>query len=357
MAPTAASSTKPLPSKISSIKDLAESHGLASIPSDFHTLADRRDQVADDGLAASIPVIDLSLLASPDPQLHAHALQQLAEAAAEWNFFMIINHGISESLLQDVMNKSLEFHNLPVEQKNEFLDQGLFAPIRYGTSSHSQAETVHYWRDYLRITTFPEFNFPHKPTGFRELGFEYSRQIRRVVKVLLQGISESLGLEPNAISDFSGFDRSGFQKFQANLYPPCPRPDLALGLPPHTDNGFFTILTQNGIGGLQVKHDGKWVNVNPLPNCLLAIPGDQLELVSNGRYKSIWHRAMVNTRVTRVSLAVANGPPLDKEMGPVPQLLKKEKPLFKSVRYRDYILLQQKARCVEGRALDDLRIN
>lgn len=115
----------------------------------------------------------------------------------------------------------------------------------------------------------------------RELGFEYSRQIRGLVKVLLQGISESLGLDPNAILDFTGFEHSGFQKFQVNLYPPCPRPDLALGLPPHTDNGLFTILTQNGICGLQIKHDGKWVNVNPIPNCLLVLPSDQLEVCSS----------------------------------------------------------------------------
>lgn len=83
------------------------------------------------------------------------------------SYLQIVNHGISESLLQDVMNKSLEFHNLPLEEKEEHLDQGLFAPIRYGSSSHSQSETAHYWRDYLRVTTFPQFNFPQKPEGFR----------------------------------------------------------------------------------------------------------------------------------------------------------------------------------------------
>lgn len=78
--------------------------------------------------------------------------------------------------------------------------------------------------------------------------------------------------------------------------------------------------------------------------------------MSNGRYKSIWHRAVLKSGVTRVTLTMANAPPLDKEMGPLPELLKKEKPAFKSVVYRDYILLQQKARIVEGRALDNLRI-
>lgn len=111
----------------------------------------------------------------------------------------------------------------------------------------------------------------------REVGFEYSRKIIGVARKLLQGISESLGLESNSIIDLSGFD-SGFQLFAVNLYPPCPQPDLALGFPSHSDLGFLTFLIQNGIGGLQIKHEGKWVNVNPISNCLVVNIADQLEV-------------------------------------------------------------------------------
>jgi isopenicillin N synthase-like dioxygenase len=111
----------------------------------------------------------------------------------------------------------------------------------------------------------------------REVGFEYSRKITVVARKLIQGISESLGLESNSIIDSSGFD-SGSQIMAVNLYPPCPQPHLALGLPSHSDVGFLTFLIQNGIGGLQVKHEGKWVNVNPLPNSLVVNIGDQLEV-------------------------------------------------------------------------------
>ena len=109
------------------------------------------------------------------------------------------------------------------------------------------------------------------------MAYEYSRKTREVTRTLLQGISESLGLEATALEDYTGFD-SGLQVFVVNLYPPCPQPELALGLPPHTDNGLLTLLYQNGVGGLQVKHDGKWVNVDPLPNCLIVNVADQLEV-------------------------------------------------------------------------------
>ncbi|KAI9096803.1 hypothetical protein K1719_025982 [Acacia pycnantha] len=87
-------------------------------------------------------------------------------------------------------------------------------------------------------------------------------------------------------------------------------------MPPHTDHGLLTLLYQNGIGGLQVNHDGRWVNVNPLPNCLIVNTADQLEALSNGRYKSIWHRAVLNNKDTRLSIVVANGPDLEEEIAP-----------------------------------------
>lgn len=78
--------------------------------------------------------------------------------------------------------------------------------------------------------------------------------------------------------------------------------------------------------------------------------------MSNGRYKSVWHRAVLNAGKTRVTLTVANGPALENEVGPAPALLEKEEAEFKRIKYRDYVFLQQEARCAEKRALDDLRI-
>lgn len=79
----------------------------------------------------------------------------------------MINHGIPESLTQEVMSKSLEFHNLPLEYKNQFADKGLFTPIRYGTSYNVDGERARYWRDYLKSTTHPTFTFPEQPTGYK----------------------------------------------------------------------------------------------------------------------------------------------------------------------------------------------
>ncbi|KAI4337941.1 hypothetical protein L6164_016303 [Bauhinia variegata] len=354
MAPAATVPSKFPASNISSIKTFAESNGDAPIPSTFYSITEPPDDVARD-LAASIPVIDLSLLNSDDPQLHFKAVQQLGKACQEWGFFMITNHGISENLMEDVMNKSNEYHNLPLEERKEFANKGYLEPIVHGTSFFPQAETANYWRDYLRVITHPQFNFPHKPQGYKELAFEYSRKIRGVARILLQAISESLGLEADAIIESTDFD-SGLQIFFVNLYPPCPQPDLSLGIPPHSDHGLLTLLTQNGVGGLQVKHHGKWVEVDPLPKCILVNTGDQLEVVSNGRYKSVLHRAVLNNRDTRISVVLVNGPALDKDISPAQGLLEKEKPLFESRTYNDYVQDMRKSKFADKSALSEIRL-
>jgi isopenicillin N synthase-like dioxygenase len=86
-------------------------------------------------------------------------------------------------------------------------------------------------------------------------------------------------LEPDYLDKALNVESEGLQIFIANLYPPCPQPELALGMPPHSDHGLLTLLIQNGITGLQVqRRNGKWVNVNAIPNSLLFNTGDHLEV-------------------------------------------------------------------------------
>ncbi|KAL2339622.1 hypothetical protein Fmac_007562 [Flemingia macrophylla] len=122
----AISSSEPEPkvhaSEISSIKVLAESKGTSLIPSTYHSMKEIHDDVSDE-LEASIPVIDFSLLSSHHPQVHANIKHQLGKACAEWGFFMLTNHGIPEKLMEEMMNKSREFHDLPIEEKEGQINQ------------------------------------------------------------------------------------------------------------------------------------------------------------------------------------------------------------------------------------------
>lgn len=112
----------------------------------------------------------------------------------------------------------------------------------------------------------------------REVLLEYSKRTREVARGLLNGILSSQGLDQSYAAKALKLE-SGLQIFAANLYPPCPQPELAIGMPPHSDHGLFTLIINNGVAGLQIKHKGKWVNVNnTLPNSILVNTADQLEV-------------------------------------------------------------------------------
>ena len=61
-------------------------------------------------------------------------------------------------------------------------------------------------------------------------------------------------------------------------YPHCPQPDLTMGLASHTDPTVLTVLLQNHVPGLQVKHGDEWVDVKPVPGGLIINAGDFLQV-------------------------------------------------------------------------------
>lgn len=62
-----------------------------------------------------------------------------------------------------------------------------------------------------------------------------------------------------------------------------------------------------------------------------------LQVVTNGIYRSIEHRATVNSEKERLSVATFYSPKLEGEMGPAPSLITPEKPaLFRRIGVADY---------------------
>jgi len=64
-----------------------------------------------------------------------------------------------------------------------------------------------------------------------------------------------------------------------NYYPPCPQPELTLGLSSHSDPGGMTVLlADDRVRGLQVRRRGAWVTVHPVPDAFIVNVGDQIQV-------------------------------------------------------------------------------
>ncbi|KAF8391143.1 hypothetical protein HHK36_023444 [Tetracentron sinense] len=141
----------------------------------------------------------------------------------------------------------------------------------------------------------------------------YSSELKNLAMNILERMAKALKMEAKEMRELF---EEGWQAMRMNYYPPCPQPELVIGLTPHSDAVGLTFLLQlNEMEGLQIRKDGRWVPVKPLPDAFIVNIGDILEIESNGAYRSIHHRPTVNSVKERLSIATFLSPNLDGEIG------------------------------------------
>lgn len=106
---------------------------------------------------------------------------------------------------------------------------------------------------------------------------DYSDEMEKLADKVLELISESLGLRKSCIKDVVG---EFSQNITVSYYPKCPQPELTLGLQSHSDFGAVTLLIQDDVGGLQVFKDGDWITVQPVPDAIIVLLGDQTQVLT-----------------------------------------------------------------------------
>ncbi|KAK2657827.1 hypothetical protein Ddye_010879 [Dipteronia dyeriana] len=300
-------------------------------------------------LSSEIPIIDLSLLSKGEKE----ELNKLDRACKEWGFFQVVNHRVAKKVLQDMKDATAEFFALPLEEKNKYAMppddiQG------YGHAYVVSEEQTLDWSDALILVVYPaqyrKLKFwPSTPKGYKDIFEAYSKGVKDVGVELLLSFSTIMGMDQDALL---GMHKELVQALRVNYYPECSRPDRVLGISPHSDTSTITILMQeHDKHGLQIKHNGGWVPVKPVPDALVVNVGDVIEILSNGKYKSIEHRAVTNESKARISYASFLVPRDDVEIEPLDHLVDTQstKKMYKKVVYGEYLRSSMKRR-LEGKA-------
>ncbi|XP_057812542.1 2-oxoglutarate-dependent dioxygenase 19-like [Salvia miltiorrhiza] len=330
------------------LKAISDSSSSKSVPSKFNFSNERSAFTCD-----SLPTVDFSALVGGDPHQRSKAVHDLATACREWGFFILVNHGVPESLVEAMFRAVKEFFNLPKSEKKQYEAKSASDPIKCGNfnvaNTSNQSFTL--WRDYLKLYVHPNFHCPHQPQLLRDVVSEYTQITRKLASKLIEAVCEALELNQRYVGEILKMD-SSFQMFATNYYPRCPQPDEAIGIPAHTDPGLFTFLIHNGVAGLQIEHDGKWFNADSPRNSILVNAADQLEIFTNGRCKSVKHRAVVNEERERISIVVANGPSGEAVVGPAAALVEKDGgAMYNAMKYEEYVESQLTNTRVGGKSL------
>ena len=284
------------------------------------------------------PVIDLSKLNGDE---RSSTMEMIKDACENWGFFELVNHGITPELMDTVERLTKEHYRKCMEQrfKEMVASKGLEAV-------QSEVSDID-WESTFFLRHLPESNISEIPDleeDHRKAMKEFALELEKLAEQLLDLLCENLGLEKGYLKKaFYGSKGSPTFGTKVSNYPPCPKPDLIKGLRAHTDAGGLILLFQDDkVSGLQLLKDGQWVDVPPMKHSIVINLGDQLEVITNGKYKSILHRVLAQPDGNRMSIASFYNPGSDAVIYPAPALVEKEAEeiqLYPKFVFEDYMKL------------------
>ncbi|XP_037407789.1 gibberellin 20 oxidase 2-like [Triticum dicoccoides] len=277
----------------------------------------------------AVPVVDVGVLRNGDAAGLRRAVAQVAAACATHGFFQVSGHGVDDALARAALDGASGFFGLPLAEKQRA--RRVPGTVSGYTSAHADRfasklpwkETLSFGFhdragaapvvvDYFTSTLGPDY----EPMG--RVYQEYCEKMKELSLRIMELLELGLGVEKRGY--YRDFFADSSSIMRCNYYPPCPEPERTLGTGPHCDPTALTILLQDDVGGLEVLVDGDWRPVRPVPGAMVINIGDTFMALSNGRYKSCLHRAVVNRRQERRSLAFFLCPREDRVVRPPPGL-------------------------------------
>ncbi|KAL2929850.1 Protein DMR6-LIKE OXYGENASE 1 [Bienertia sinuspersici] len=303
---------------------------------------ERRPNLAE-VLRDKVPIIDLGKNDTNG------LVEEIAKACEEYGLFLIVNHGVPLELCENMLSAVTDLFYQPPQIKALLVSDDPDKDVRICNhyrkveeKGDQKSKRFSMWSEVFKHSWHPSDDsfadlLPSNPPNYRRVVTAYAREIGILMSQLLSLMSQGLGLKGDVLQHRLG--KNPLFRVQANYYPPCSNPNLTLGLGVHTDRDALTVLLPtSNVEGLQIMKDDKWIVVDPIPNALVVNIGDQLQVLSNGRYKSVLHRVVTNEHQSRVSIAMFYGPDKDAYIGPVEDLINNPHPqLYRNYFFREFL--------------------
>ncbi|KAK9132269.1 hypothetical protein Scep_011797 [Stephania cephalantha] len=255
--------------------------GITKLPQIFVTPPDRINEKKRSGECKDfdVPIIDLEVIicdmGREAGRERKEIINQVKDAAETWGFFQVVNHGIPMEVLDEMLKAVRMFHEQPKEERSKFYSRDVMRKVRYNCNFDLYNSEAANWRDTVGCIVDPgPLNQEELPLAFRNILMNYSKHASKLGNALFKLLSEALGLGPSHLHDMGC---SEGHLILGHYYPPCPEPQKTLGCSKHSDKDFLTILLQDQTGGLQVLHQGEWIDIIPVHGGLVINIGDLLQ--------------------------------------------------------------------------------
>ncbi|XP_042482480.1 gibberellin 2-beta-dioxygenase 2-like [Macadamia integrifolia] len=281
------------------------------------------------GGGGHVPVVDLS-------RMRTQVREMIMKACQEYGFFKVVNHGVPRDIIARMENEGFDFFRRPVPEKEI---AGPANPFGYGSKNigfNGDVGEV----EYLLLHTNPlsvsqaSKAISSDPSNFSSVVNDYIDAVRDLACEILDLMAEGLRVPDKSVLSSLIRDVDSDSLIRLNHYPSSSTRDtkehrVRVGFGEHSDPQILTLLKSNEVGGLQISlEDGVWVPVPPDPSSFCVNVGDLLQVLTNGRFVSVRHRAMTSssTRKSRMSMVYFGAPPLHKCISPLPETITAERP-------------------------------
>ncbi|KAL3532523.1 hypothetical protein ACH5RR_006044 [Cinchona calisaya] len=264
-------------------------------------------------ISAALSYIDLS---SSDIQ---NSVSLLRQACLDSGFFYVVNHGISQELMDEVFAQSKRFFSLPHKEKMKILrnekHRGYTPVLDECLDPVNQIHGDYKEGFYIGVEVpqgDPEAEKPfYGPNlwpmadilpGWKETMERYHREALEVGRALARIIALALNLDGSFFDqpEMLGKPIANLRllRYEGKMSEPT---NGIYGAGAHTDYGLLTLLATDDVVGLQIckdkhTHPQIWEYVPPVKGAFVVNLGDMLERWSNCIFRSTLHRVLGNGR-------------------------------------------------------------
>ena len=290
-----------------------------------------------------LPVVSFSDLQAGGRD--SRAAETMHRACCESGFFYLSDFVTESAIIRETEEQMRWFFSLPKQQKrqlqrNEDNSRGYY-DNELTKNTRDMKEVFDF--GYVPTPDLPDDDLANRdqdgwnqwPDGERGVKFKtilnrYYEHCGFVALGLLQALFRNLGVDGTHLqTDFSprhsSFLRLNYYPVEDPLSMGGTQRDHAadsghLGVHHHTDAGALTLLWQDGVGGLEIFHEERWLGVTPMAGTIVVNIGDIVQVWSNDLYRAPLHRVVASTRCDRYSMPYFYNPVYSADYQPLPTI-------------------------------------
>lgn len=232
-------------------------------------------------------------------------IDDLYTGLKDLGFIVLVDHPISENLLNKAYALSEEFFNLPTNIKNKYSlkDNGFQRGYTPFGTEHAKDSPVGDLKEFWHVgrnlalghkyeAQYPKNIWPAEVPEYGNVFSQMFAALESAGDVLLEALTLPLDLEKDY---FRKMTKDGNSILRLLHYPPLPpdRDPRSIRAAAHEDINLITLLVSASASGLELKdRNGNWLPVESSPNAIIVDSGDMLARLTNDVIPSTTHRVV-----------------------------------------------------------------